>query len=105
MKVYVILAHPDKDSFNGHLADAYCAGACAKGHEVRMQRLGEMRLDPMLWKGLKVIQQLEPDLLEAQQNITWCNRWVIVFPMWWGSLPALFKGFPTRTLHPGFAYK
>ena len=105
MKLYVLLAHPDKESFNGQLADAYCEGARAKGHEVRIQRLGDMRFDPILWKGLKVIQQLEPDLLEAQQNISWCERWVIVYPMWWGSVPALFKGFLDRTLHPGFAYK
>lgn len=103
MKLYVLLAHPDKDSFNGHLADAYCEGARAKGHEVRIQRLGDMRFDPILWKGLKVIQHLEPDLLEAQRNITWCERWVIVDPMWWGSVSALFKGFLDRTLHPGFA--
>ncbi len=105
MNIYVLLAHPDKDSFNGHLADTYCEGARAKGHDVRLQHLGEMRFDPILWKGLKVIQQLEPDLLQAQENITWCDRWVIVYPMWWGSVPALFKGFLDRTLHPGFAYK
>ena len=105
MKLYVLLAHPDKDSFNGHLADAYCEGARAKGHEVRIQRLGEMSFDPILWKAHKVIQPLEPDLVEAQQNISWCERWVIVYPIWWGSIPALFKGFVDRVLYEGFAYR
>ncbi len=32
MKIYILLAHPDKDTFNGRLADAYEQAATAKGH-------------------------------------------------------------------------
>ena len=105
MKIYLLLGHPDKDSLNGNIAEAYYRTAVEKGHEVRIQRLGEMAFDPILWKGYRRIQELEPDLKQAQQNITWCDRWVIVFPMWWGNLPALLKGFLDRTLHPGYAFK
>ena len=105
MKIYLLLGHPDKESFNGQIADAYCKTALTNGHEVRIQRLGEMTFDPILWKGYKGIQELEPDLKKAQENILWCNKWVIVFPLWWGAVPALLKGFIDRTLHSGFAYK
>jgi len=105
MKIYLLLGHPDKDSLNGEIAEAYCRAATEKGHEVRIQRVGEMIFDPILWKGYKLIQELEPDLKQAQENITWCDKWVIVFPMWWGNLPALLKGFLDRVLHPGFAFK
>ena len=105
MRIYVLLAHPDKDSFNGRMAEAYCDGARSNGHEVRLQRLGEMRFDPILWKGHKVVQALEPDLVQAQQDILWCQHWVIFYPIWWGSVPALFKGFLDRTLYDGFAYR
>lgn len=105
MRIYVLLAHPDKDSLNGQLADAYCEGARANGHEVRLQRLGDMHFDPILWKGHKVVQALEPDLVQAQQSIIWCQHWVILYPIWWGSVPALFKGFLDRTLYEGFAYQ
>jgi putative NADPH-quinone reductase len=64
-----------------------------------------MKFDPILWKGYKVIQELEPDLKQAQENIMWCNKWVIVFPLWWGAVPALLKGFIDRTLYEGFAYR
>lgn len=105
MKIYLLLAHPDSDSFNGKIAETYYNQAVQSGHEVRFQRLGEMQFDPILREGYKVIQKLEPDLRTAQENILWCEHWVIVYPMWWGNVPALFKGFLDRTLLPGFAFK
>ncbi len=50
MKIYSAFRHPDKESFNGQIADAYYKTA-SKGHEVRFQQLGEMTFDPILWKG------------------------------------------------------
>ncbi len=35
MNIYILLAHPDKFSFNGKLADAYEQQANSKGHNVR----------------------------------------------------------------------
>lgn len=105
MKIYLLLAHPDHDTFNGEIADAYNQAALGKGHEVRYQQLGEMKFDPILWKGYKQVQELEPDLKQAQENILWCDKWVIIYPMWWGNIPALFKGFIDRTILPGFGFK
>lgn len=104
-RIYLLLAHPDARSFDAAMADAYEAEALARGHEVRRQNLGDMDFDPTLWRGYKERQGLEPDLKTAQENILWCSHWVIVYPMWWGSYPARFKGFLDRTLLPGFAFK
>ncbi|MFW5761753.1 MAG: NAD(P)H-dependent oxidoreductase [Cyclobacteriaceae bacterium] len=76
-----------------------------QGHEVRTQCLGDLSFDPILWKGYKEIQELEPDLKYAQECIKWSDKWVIIYPIWWGSVPALLKGFMDRTLYSGFAYK
>lgn len=62
LRIYILLAHPDSDSFNGRLANAYEKKAKEKGHDVRRQNLGALHFDPILWKGYKVIQELEPDL-------------------------------------------
>jgi NAD(P)H dehydrogenase (quinone) len=105
MKIFILLAHPDCDSFNSRIAELYRRTALARGHEVRIQRLGEMKFDPVLWKAYKQVQDLEPDLKLSQENILWCHKWVIIYPIWWGSIPALFKGFLDRTLLPGFAFK
>lgn len=105
MKIYLLLAHPDSSSFNGLIADAYEKAAVAKGHEVRRQNLGDLQFDPILWKGYKKIQELEPDLQRAQENIQWCSHWTIIYPVWWGSMPALLKGFMDRVMLPSFAFQ
>lgn len=104
-KVLVILGHPSSDSFNNALAEKYAEGARASGKDVRLLKLGELKFDPIMRFGFKQTQALEPDLLEAQESIKWADHLVFVFPTWWGTLPALLKGFIDRTLTPGYAFK
>ena len=104
-KILVILGHPQKESLCGALAEAYAAGAIAEGGEVRTLALGDLAFDPILWNGYREIQPLEPDLVKAQELITWADHLVFVYPNWWGTMPALMKGFFDRTLLPNFAFK
>ena len=104
-KILVILGHPDTESFCGSLAKAYIDGAKVSGAEVRCLQLGELRFDPILWNGYTIIQELEPDLVKAQELIQWSNHMVFIYPNWWGAMPALLKGFFDRVFLPGFAFK
>lgn len=104
-RILVILGHPAQDSLCGALAQAYVKGAEAAGHVVRSLALGSLRFDPILHEGYNCIQPLEPDLLAAQEAITWAQHLVFVYPIWWGSIPALLKGFFDRVLLPGFAFR
>ena len=104
-KILVILGHPDSNSFCGALARAYIDGAMLSGAEIQELKLGELTFDPVLWKGYNKIQALEPDLETAQQSILWCDHLVFVYPNWWGSMPALMKGFFDRIFLPGFAFR
>lgn len=103
-KILIILGHPDKETLCGALADEYARGAKSAGAEVRRINLGDLKFDPILWKGYKVIQKLEPDLARAQKDIQWAEHLVFVFPDWWGTMPALMKGFFDRALLPGFGF-
>lgn len=111
-KILVILGHPQKESLCGSLAEVYTGAILvpkdsvnAAGGEVRTLALGDLDFDPILWNGYKEIQPLEPDLLKAQELITWAEHLVFVYPNWWGTMPALMKGFFDRTLLPNFAFK
>jgi putative NADPH-quinone reductase len=103
--ILVILGHPDTNSFCGSLSKAYIDSAKVSGSEVRELQLGELKFDPILWNGYNKIQELEPDLTKAQELIQWSNHIVFVYPNWWGTMPALIKGFFDRVFLPGFAFK
>jgi putative NADPH-quinone reductase len=51
------------------------------------------------------VQSLEPDLQKFQELVLWSDHIVIVTPVWWGSLPAKFKGLIDRVFLPNFAFR
>ena len=104
-RILMILGTPKNTSLCTALGEAYAQGARDKGHVVRQLKLGEMTFDPILRGGYEQSQVLEPDLLEAQRQIHWAEHLVFVYPVWWGGIPALLKGFFDRTFLPGFAFK
>ena len=103
-RILIVLGHPASGSYCAALADSYWQGAHGAGHEVQIIRLGELRFDPVM-RGYGQAQSLEPDLLAAQQAILWAEHLVFVYPVWWGSMPALLKGFFDRVFLPSFAFK
>jgi putative NADPH-quinone reductase len=64
-----------------------------------------LRFDPILRAGFEGVQPLEEDLVAAQDAIRWAEHLVFVYPVWWGTMPALLKGFIDRVFLPGFAFK
>lgn len=105
MKILLINGHPDKESYNYALAASYVKGAQNSGAEVQEINIGELDFNPNLQFGYRKRTELEPDLIKAQESIKWADHIVWVYPVWWGSVPALMKGFLDRVLLPGFAFK
>ena len=104
-RILVVLGHTNSASFCAALADAYMQGAISAGHHVRFISLAAITFNPSLVGGYKGGQTLETCLVDAQRDITWAEHLVFVYPVWWGAMPAILKGFIDRVFLPGFAFK
>jgi len=104
-KIVIINGHPNRDSFNFALVDAYKDGAQVSGAEIRQITVADLDFNPNLQYGYRKRIELEPDLLEAWESIQWADHLVWVHPVWWGGLPAITKGFIDRLFLPGLAFK
>jgi putative NADPH-quinone reductase len=91
-KVLIIQGHPDAESFCFELGAVYKRAASINA-EVKEIIIRELDFSPNLQFGYRKRTALEPCLIEAQEKIRWADHIVIVHPVWWGSVPAIFKGF------------
>lgn len=104
-KIAIIVGHPDAESYNFAIAEAYKTGAEKSGADVRMIFIKDLAFNPNLEFGYRKRTELEPDLIESQNTLKWADHIVWIYPVWWGSVPAIMKGFIDRVLLPGFAFK
>ena len=99
--VLVIDGHPDPSSLTAQLAASYTGGAA----NAVLLSLRDLDFDLTLRTGYRTPQDLEPDLVRAQELLEWADHVTVLTPLWWGSVPALLKGFFDRTLERGWAFR
>ena len=104
-KVCIISGNPVKDSFSGRLAKAYGEKLRKLGNRVEIIYLGDLKFDPVLRYGYKKDQVWEKDLMAAAEKLLAADHLVFVYPIWWGAMPALLKGFIDRVFLPGVTFK
>jgi len=103
-KILIINGNPKDKSLCHGLAESYAEGAMASGHDVDVVHLSQLDFEVVLKNGYDEIQELEPDIDMLKQKITDAQHLVFVYPVWWGSVPALLKGMLDRIFLPGFAF-
>jgi putative NADPH-quinone reductase/1,4-dihydroxy-2-naphthoate octaprenyltransferase len=104
LRVLIVVGHPRRQSLCQALARAYGAGARRAGARVRELRLSELAFDPNARSFDPAVQAVEDGIARARALLAWADHVAFVYPTWWGTMPALLKGFLDRALAPGFAF-
>jgi NAD(P)H dehydrogenase (quinone) len=106
MRISVILAHPDKNSFNHALAHTVIDELKSNGHTIFYHDLYEENFDPILPSAeIPKDVQLPPEIQLHCDEISEAEGIIIIHPNWWGQPPAILKGWVDRVIRPGIAYE
>ncbi len=103
--VLIINGHPDKQSYNYAISDAYKKGASKTNAAITQINISDLDFNPNLGFGYRQRTELEPDLTGAIEKIKKADHIVWIFPMWWHGYPAIMKGFIDRTFLPGITFE
>jgi putative NADPH-quinone reductase len=109
MKVLVVLAHPNPDSFSHAIVDRVVSTLANRDHSVSVIDLYGLDYSPALTRAeLSAYPTSEPAIdpmvIEHTRLIQECSTIVFVYPTWWSSMPAILKGWIDRTMLPGIAF-
>ena len=93
MKDLVIVAHPNKASFNHAIALTCSRVLTDNGHKVIDHDLYEEHFDPILPYGEFPRDEVLPAEVQRHfDEVSQADGIVIVHPNWWGQPPAILKG-------------
>lgn len=104
----VILCHPDPSSFNAAVAKTYCEAVRANFHEVILRDLYGLKFDPVL-KANEQPSTLDfvplADVATELEVVGKADVIVFIYPIWFGTPPAMLKGYVERVLGAGFGHR
>lgn len=108
MKHAVIIGHPRDRSFTKLMARTYIDAVHARGHETVVRDLYAMDFDPRLradeLPGRKDAAPL-PEVLIERTFLKDADVFAFFYPIWFGSPPAMIKGYIERIFGVGFGYE
>jgi NAD(P)H dehydrogenase (quinone) len=123
VNVLIVYAHPEPTSFAAALKDAAVRVLSTAGHQVEVSDLYGEGFNPVAGRHdftrvadpMRFHYQSEQlaasrtgsfagDLLREQDRLMRADLLVFVFPLWWGGLPAIVKGWFDRVCAYGVAY-
>lgn len=106
MKVSIILAHPDKNSFNHAITRTVMETLILNGYDIHLHDLYQEKFDPLLFHPEFAKDAPLPAEIQSHcDEISSAVGIIIIHPNWWGQPPAVLKGWIDRVIRPGVAYE
>ncbi|MCJ0891529.1 NAD(P)H-dependent oxidoreductase [Rhodococcus sp. ARC_M5] len=108
MTALVVVSHSDPGSLTHHVARSVSDAIRTAGGTVETADLAAEGFDPRYSDGdlnlFRGTGTTPSDVLAEQERIDRADQLVLVFPMYWWSMPALLKGWIDRVFVSGWAY-
>jgi NAD(P)H dehydrogenase (quinone) len=124
MRIHIVLAHPESRSFCGAMARRAADEVSAMGHDViesdlyaegfeavggRADFMSPTGVEPFHYQSEQRhaanTDSYATDIVREQERVAAADGHIFVFPLWWGGMPAILKGWFDRVLSYGFAYE
>lgn len=117
MKTVIIYYHPHEGSFCSAIRDAVISGLNTGKHEYKLIDLGLDQFDPVMREkdlnafrlagriGEDGLEGVDPIVMKYMKKLRWAEHIVMIFPIWWMTMPAMVKGFVDKVIFPGVVYK
>lgn len=108
MKNLIVYAHPNSGSLNHFFKQTVLESLQDSGEEIALRDLNEINFNPVLsladMNGQRM-GKVADDVQTEQDFITWADRIIFIYPIWWTGMPAIMKGYIDRVFSYGFAYR
>ena len=104
----VILCHPDPHSFNAAVAQRYCETVRENGQTAVLRDLYQMRFNPVLHSDERPQTHdivFAADVAAEIEEIRSADVFVLIYPIWFGTPPAMLKGYVERVFGAGFDHQ
>ncbi len=122
MNVLIVFAHPEPKSLNGAVKDVAVSTLKEDGNQVKVSDLYGMEFKAALdqddflnrensGRFNPIMEQLHAaqtdsfasDIQEEMDKIKWADLIIFQFPIWYGGMPAIMKGWTERVFASGFS--
>lgn len=123
MKILIVHAHPEPKSFCTAMMEQAVQQFVQEGHTVQVSDLYAMGWNPVASVEdftcrknqeylVYALEQREgvangtisADIQEELDKLLWCDLLILSFPLYWGSVPAMMKGWIDRVFVSGKVY-
>lgn len=111
MRVFIVYAHPSKDSFTEHVKDSFIKGLEAAGHTYVISDLYDMgfitdmsEAEYQRESNYRDDDSTPKDVMAEQEKINQSDAIVFIYPVFWTEAPAKLVGWFDRVWTYGYAY-
>lgn len=109
MNALIVYCHPDNQSFCHQLKDSVASGLREGGHQVDVVDLYADGFNPVMTHDEHVAYMANEPVADSHVSkyvslLLDAQVLVFVYPTWWGTVPAMLKGWIEKVLVPGVAF-